>query len=98
MTRKRYIKLLMAQGYSRNEANARARRVVESDGVYAEAYYGEFNTFEILARLTAPVSRIDLSGLNAALAEMAESAEKTSKKIRTLFADFGERLRRGKDG
>ena len=96
MTRKRYTKLLMAQGYSRNEVNEFARRVVERGGSYHDDYYGPTPetsaALEALARLTAPVSRIDLSGINAALAEMAESAEKTCKKMQALFADFGERL------
>ena len=38
MTRKRYVKLLMAQGYSRNEANRSARYAVAEGGSYQEEY------------------------------------------------------------
>ena len=40
MTKKRYIKLLMAQGHSRNEANGYAREVADAGGScsYEEAY------------------------------------------------------------
>lgn len=40
MTKKRYIKLLMAQGHSRNEANGYALEVAEAGGSrsYEEAY------------------------------------------------------------
>ena len=40
MTRKRYIKLLMAQGYSRNEAHEFAREVAKRGGSYHDDYYG----------------------------------------------------------
>lgn len=38
MTRKRFIKLLMSQGYSRNEAVALAAQVPGSGQSYAETY------------------------------------------------------------
>ena len=38
MTRKRFVKLLMARGYSRNEANKRAWDVVYDGGSYDRAY------------------------------------------------------------
>ena len=38
MTRKRFIKLLMARGYERNEANERAWKVVADGGSYERAY------------------------------------------------------------
>ena len=39
MTRKRFVKLLMAKGCSRNEANLRAREVVRAGDTY---WYGYF--------------------------------------------------------
>lgn len=38
MTRKRFVKLLMAQGYSRNSANATARITQASGRTYQETY------------------------------------------------------------
>ncbi len=38
MTRKRFVKLLMAEGYSRNDANDIADEVLEDGFSYAEAY------------------------------------------------------------
>lgn len=38
MTRKRYIKLLMASGCDRNTANAMARATIEDGDSYAQAY------------------------------------------------------------
>ena len=38
MTRKRYVKLLMSQGYSRNVANACARKVAKKGITYQQDY------------------------------------------------------------
>lgn len=38
MTRKRFVKLLMAEGYSRNGANEIADKTIEDGFSYAEAY------------------------------------------------------------
>lgn len=38
MTRKRFVKLLMAEGYSRNDANDIADEVLEDGFTYAEGY------------------------------------------------------------
>ena len=37
MTRKRYVKLLMSRGFSRNEANAVAQRALQIQGSYSAA-------------------------------------------------------------
>lgn len=37
MTRKRFVKLMMSKGYSRNEATETAK-LVQGDGSYAETY------------------------------------------------------------
>ena len=94
MTKKRYVKLLMAKGYSRNEANAKARAVVEKGGDYASEYYEQFNIFADLARLTYPLVPVDLSGLNETMRRAAESAERISEKLAALFADLGGRIQR----
>lgn len=39
MTRKRFVKLLMAKGCSRNEANLRAREVVRAGDTYGYGYF-----------------------------------------------------------
>ncbi len=94
MTRKRYVKLLMAKGYSRNEANAKAKVVVEKGGVYASEYYEQFNIFADLCRLIYPLVTVDLSGLNETMRRAAESAERISEKLAALFADLGGRVQR----
>ena len=51
MTRKRFVKLLMARGYDRDEANERALEVVESGGSYERAYTEIVISFKVLDML-----------------------------------------------
>lgn len=39
MTRKRFVKLLMGRGYSRDEANSKARAAVSAGVTYGQAYF-----------------------------------------------------------
>ena len=58
MTRKRYIKLLMAQGVSRNEAQAYAREVV-AEGISYQQDYDEIIAF------AAPFDKAGIAYRNA---------------------------------
>ena len=39
MTRKRFVKLLMADGYSRNKANAIARKTIADGNTYGSQFW-----------------------------------------------------------
>ncbi len=66
MTRKRFVKLLMAQGYSRNDAREVAMSVIARKKSYADAYreIEEVSTFflpslaDTLERTVAAFSRL----------------------------------------
>lgn len=50
MTRKRYVKLLMANGWSRNAANHAAKEVREDGTSYNADYYHGFDSVDIYSR------------------------------------------------
>ena len=61
MTRKRFVKLLMSRGYSRNEANSRARAAVSAGFTYDCAYFAvcvETGDSEALEAVQAVLDRI----------------------------------------
>lgn len=61
MTRKRFVKLLMSRGYSRNEANSRARAAVSAGFTYDCAYFAvrvETGESEALEAVQAVLDRI----------------------------------------
>lgn len=68
MTRKRFIKLLMSEGRSRNEAQALCGWVLEC-GSYAQAYY-ELNRPSKLPDVIRAVKGIDTAANQAVLAFM----------------------------
>ena len=49
MTRKRFTKLLMAQGYSRNEANRIAEEISANGKTYAEGYVAYMECIELFS-------------------------------------------------
>lgn len=64
MTRKRFIKLCMARGYSRNEANELAREGVELYGAYSVLFVvtlagssGFYEAFSAAIRIAAGIVR-----------------------------------------
>lgn len=75
MTRKRYIKLTMARGYSAREAREMARGACEAGLTYAEAYDDDMNSLYTRvyewARKAAPVLSEMVSGWIAAAAELS---------------------------
>lgn len=75
MTRKRFVKLLMAQGYSRNEANAAARSARKGQP-YAELY------FEAWLRDLQPTTWDDLTeSLFSAGASAAKAATEAMQRV-----------------
>ena len=68
MTRKRFIKLLMANGSSRNEAQDLCGRALEC-GSYAQAYY-ELSRPSKLSDVSNAIKAMDISARQAVLAFM----------------------------
>lgn len=61
MTRKRFVKLLMSRGYSRNEANSKAQAAVSAGVTYDAAYFAvriEARDSELMEALQAVRDRI----------------------------------------
>lgn len=86
MTRKRYIKLLMAEGIKRDNANAMAWKVVRDGRSYAEAYAVEADYIEKLKARAMEV----LPQLTAAITEAAPAIlEAAAKAVRALAAGIG---------
>lgn len=77
MTRKRFKKLLMADGFSRNEAEAAAREIAQ-DGVYSyeQAYCltsGAFN--KAIERLNVAIGRVAKAAVDTAFQVMILAVE-----------------------
>ena len=87
MSRKRFIKLMMARGYSRNIAAALATQVSRY-GSYA-AMYQKFGFISIptLAQILPDVIR----GIYAGLAALSDS-------MATAFSNFAKSMRRAASG
>lgn len=68
MTRKRFIKLLMAKGSSRNEAKDLCVWALECES-YAQAYY-ELNRPSKLSDVSNAIKAMDISARHAVLAFM----------------------------
>lgn len=86
MTRKRFVKLLMSEGYSRNEANAFA--------AFALIRWGEYNTAYKNKQLTNDIridwKKVDLDALNDAINKVAEAATKIVSALAKAFCAFSE--------
>lgn len=87
MSKKRFIKLMMARGYSRNTAAALATSVSRY-GSYA-AMYQKFGIISI-PTLTQILSDV-IRGIYAGLAALGDS-------MATVFSDFAEGMRRAASG
>lgn len=81
MTRKRFIRLMMAEGFSRNEADAWARDIARTGGTYAGAY----------ERYNA--SSYDLDDISKALREVAKAAALVTAALTAGFAAFNKAYR-----
>lgn len=78
MTRKRYIKLLMSRGFSRNEANAVAQRALQIQGSYSAA-----------AKYIRPKIKFVVEGLEEfqdALFRVSASMEDLARAVQELCA------------
>ena len=78
MTHKRYVKLKMAEGFSRNEANQKAREIV-SEGL---SYQGDYNADTWLGKLDAE----DLAKAIEAMRAVLENAVETVAGLANAFA------------
>ena len=61
MTRKRFVKLLMSRGYTRNEANSKAQAAVSAGVTYENGYFAvriEAGDIEALSAVQAACNRI----------------------------------------
>lgn len=95
MTRKRYVKLLMSRGYSRNEANAKAQAVVAKGESYAYEYHLQFFFFDTLVRLISPAT-VALSKLNEAMRRVVEAAKRCAEDMLPRIAELEARLQRNR--
>lgn len=87
MTKKRFVKLMMARGFSRNTATALATQVSRY-GSYAAMYQKfEIISTPTLARISPDMIRRIYVGLAALFDAMAEA-----------FSGFAESMRRAADG
>ena len=78
MTRKRYVKLLMSRGFSRNEANAVAQRALQIQGSYSAA-----------AKYIRPKIKFVVEGLEEfqdALFRVSASMEDLARAVQELSA------------
>lgn len=85
MSKKRFINLMMARGYSRNTAAALATQVSRY-GSYA-AMYQQFPSIPTLVQILPDAIR----GMYNALAVVCDAAA-------TMFSNFAERMRRAAYG
>lgn len=85
MTKKRFVKLMMARGYSRNTATALATQVSRY-GSYA-AMYRKYPPIPTLTQILPDIIR----GMYNALAVMCDN-------IATVFSDLADSMRRAADG
>lgn len=86
MTRKRYIKLMMAEGWDRNTANYMAMRVREHGMSYAEDYAAE-------ERLYSRLHPIDIDALFAMMKNVTDTIWRVSKALHSALDAFGKAYR-----
>lgn len=79
MTRKRYVKLLMSMGYSRNVANACARKVVEKGINYQQDYNERLEMAQDL--LGPPILTCTSADMQRAFRELSEAAARAAEKM-----------------
>lgn len=89
MTRKRFVKLLMADGYSRNQANKIAIDARNCGMEYKTAYKAE--SAVMAAQLD--LKNIDLSAMCDAIRNIVESVQKAASAIVKAAAAFAKTYR-----
>lgn len=91
MTRKRYIKLLMAKGFSRNEANTAAQMVVEE----GDTYLNDYAMF--LLHDSAPYTT-ELAAITEAMSRITDTIANITRALAAAFRAFGDAYRAAMDG
>lgn len=86
MTRKRFVKMLMAEGYSRNEANIVATAARNSGIDYKLAYKAERD----LSAAKLSLKNVDISAICYAIGKIAEAAIKVASAMAKAVAAFAE--------
>ena len=80
MTRKRYIKLMMAEGFDRNTANAFAEQVQAEGKSYSEDYADHVRLFR----------RIDFDALCVAMQNVTDTIRRVGKALCSAVAAFSK--------
>lgn len=91
MTRKRFIKLLMAQGYSRNEANTVAAYSRSNRTPYSTAYTAELDAHTAISKLTAT----NFDALCNAIGNLADMISRFSEAVSKAAAAFVKTFQAG---
>lgn len=86
MTRKRFVKLLMADGYSRNKANIVATAARNSGIGYKPAYKAEM----ALSATKLSLKNVDISAVCDAIRSVADIAIKVASAMAKAVAAFAE--------
>ena len=81
MTRKRYVKLLMGHGYSRNTANLYADRALATGRTYQQDY-----NYRLIGISMAEGFREFLEAVKREFSEIAESFKKLADEVRGVVA------------
>lgn len=99
MTRKRYIKLLMAHGYSRNNANLCAMEIVEEGGSYQQEYDDleeVLRKFDDLADMRAAMQRFS-QAIAEAIPGVVAAATRIVEALNASLLAFGNAFRAAMD-
>lgn len=86
MTRKRFVKLAMANGYSRNSANRIAGAVVADGKTYAEVYKALLAFKKLTATITPALSEA-VERFTKAASKIATSLGKAAAAFTKAFQD-----------
>lgn len=86
MTRKRFVKLLMAAGYDRNEANAAAVDVRSRGIEYRTAYIVTKSAMSIGSKL----NDVNIDAMCEAIRKIVDAAQKVALAIGKAAAAFAE--------
>lgn len=88
MTRKRFVKLLMAQGYSRNEANRYAQYAAAEGGSYQEEY-------DDLEEMLRKVRGLNVEGMLETMQRVTQALEEALPKFVEAVARTNEAIQAG---
>lgn len=90
MTRKRFVKLLMSQGYDRNGAERQARVINQNNMSYAEGYEVEFDMRRKVIDLMPTIIECIAKAFDAFSLSFSAAAEALSGFGRA-YAEYAER-------